>query len=371
MPRFLSRLALRLRPDKRADGAPTSKPDAASLPPVASADADVHVDRLREPVRVIDEAGKAHESAASSAARVTVMATRSSTSSPPLETPVTEASSRLEALPAELRSCILWHLTDNLAALKDLGLASPVYYHQYRLDRPGLLRAALKTALGSSLVDAYAVQTSSRLYDSAAASPEARVQPDTIRLVLDNYALWRLSVPADAILEEWCTEGDLLDMAALLSSIIRPLAWECAERFLLRLDPALQVGTLSATEETRLVRALYRWQLYCNLFGQGPSGSRKVPQLSSEEHLDVFFCIFKPWEVEEIYCLYLLLKDFYNGVLDTIAWDLHPDHPKFHGWPNPFPPGSCDLKRPCRSIGLLLFRLVYLIPNPPSALTVS
>lgn len=320
MPRFLSRLALRLRRGKRANGAPTSKPDAASLPlPLPVASADVHVDALRQPVRVIHEAGEAHDSAASSTAREVVIATRSTTSSPHVKIPVAEAISSLEALPAELRSCILWHLTDNLAALRDLGLASPIYYHQYRLDRSALLRAALKTALGSSLVDAYAVQTSSRLYDSAAASPEARVQPETIRLVLDNYVLWRLSVPADAILEEWCTEEDLLDMAALLSSIIRPSAWECAQRFLPRLDPALQVSALSATEETRLVRALYRWQLYCNLFGQGRSGHRKVPQFSSEERLDVFFCIFKPWEVEEIYCLYLLLRDFYNGVLDAIA----------------------------------------------------
>jgi hypothetical protein len=281
--------------------------------------------------------------------------------------PVAQVST-LEALPAELRCHILSHLTGDLAGLRALVLASPVFYQQYRLDRPAFLRAALKAALGSFLVDAYVVQTSARLYDSAAGSRDAHVQPETIRLFIDNYVVLRLSVTVDAILEEYCTEGDLLGMAAFYYSLARPLSIECAIRFLDRLDPSLEVGDLSATESSRLLRALYRWQLYCNLFGQGPSGNRKVPRLRPEEHLEIFFCIFRPWEIEEIYCLYILLRDLYSDVLDSIAWDLHPDNPKFQGWPNPFPPGSWDLEVFCKP-SVLLFRLGCFTLT--SALTVS
>jgi hypothetical protein len=261
----------------------------------------------------------------------------------------------LEALPAELRWHILSHVADDLRGLRALVLASPVFYQQYLLDRKALLRLGLKRALGNSLVDAYAVQTSASLYEPADSRHE--LQLETIRLFIDNYVALRSATP-DVILEGCCTEDDLLGMAAFYVSVARPLSGECATRFLNRLDTSLEVANnLSATELSRLSRAIYRYQLYCNLFGQGPEGYRRVPRLESGQQLDLFFCIFKPWEIEEIYCIYILLKDTYGDILDAITWDLDRDHPKFQDWPNPLAPGSWDLANPCKAFHFLPFMI--------------
>lgn len=260
----------------------------------------------------------------------------------------------LEALPAELRCHILSHVADDLGSLRALTVASPVFYQQYLLDRKALLRAGLKTALGSSLVDAYAVQMSASLYDEPAddSSPKVPVQLETITLLIDNYVVLRSATP-DMILAECCTEEDLLGMAAFYDSLVRPLiSREFPTRFFKRLDDSLGVvDDLSATELARLSRAVYRYQFYCNLFGQGPDGFyRKVPELEHGHHLDVFFCMFKPWEIEELCCIYTLLKDSYSDILDSIKWDLDIEHPRFHYWPNPLAPGSWDLACPCKAL---------------------
>jgi hypothetical protein len=204
-------------------------------------------------------------------------------------------------------------------------------------------------------LDAYAVQKSARLYDSAADSPHARAEPRTIGRFIYDYAALQRSAAPDAVLEEYCTEDDLVGMAAFYFSLTRPLPVECANRFLGRLDASLEVGNLSATESLRLLRPLYRWQLYCNLFGQGPDGGRReVARLVYGAQLDGFFCIFRPWEIEEIYCISVLLKNTYGGLLDNVAWDLRRENTKHQDFPNRVVPGfSWDLNNPCKEFSLL------------------
>lgn len=258
----------------------------------------------------------------------------------------------VESLPAELRSRILSHLTNDLGGLSALVLASPVFYQQYLLERPALLRAGLKTALGNVVADAYAVRASARLYKPLAPDSPAHVDVDaeTIKLFIDKHVtVLRLATP-DQILQEYCTENDLMRMAAFYYSLARPLSLKLAIRFLSRLNPSLEAqGKLSTTESTRLLRALYRWQLYCNLFGPGPEmmRRRKVAQLEHGTHLDILFCLFKPWEIEEVYCIWVLLRDTYRGVADSVTWDLNRDHPRFRDWPNPLALGSWDLGNEC------------------------
>ncbi|KAF3030208.1 hypothetical protein E8E15_011478 [Penicillium rubens] len=65
----------------------------------------------------------------------------------------------LETLPAELRRHIL--LIVEIDSLKALVQASPIYFHQYQLDRKTILCGSLEATLGNALADAYAVQMSS------------------------------------------------------------------------------------------------------------------------------------------------------------------------------------------------------------------
>jgi hypothetical protein len=249
----------------------------------------------------------------------------------------------LESMPAELRCEILAHLSD-LEDLRALVLASPVFYQQYLLDRKALLGRVLKTTLGDYLVDAYAVQTSAPLYDSS--DYNHPLQPEVIRNYLNDYVALRTTASPDSILEE-CAEEDLLDMAGFYHGLARPLVLQFAALFYHALGPSLAVGDLSPTEHMRFLRALYRFQLHCNLFGEGPGpGYRGVADIEPTEKLALFFCSFQPWEVEEMDCIYTLMIHKYDEVFDAIQWDVCRDHPKFKDWRWPYtPPGSFDLNR--------------------------
>ncbi|KAG7289920.1 hypothetical protein NEMBOFW57_006297 [Staphylotrichum longicolle] len=205
----------------------------------------------------------------------------------------------LESLPAELRCHIIAHLAHDLQGLNALVSASPVFYQQYLLNRKALLRTGLEAARGNLLVDAYAVEKSALLYQQT--DSRDVLSPEAARQFIDEYVALR-AVPPDVILQKHCTEENLLGMAAFYDSVAQPLTPVCATLFLNRLNPCQGEVSLSATESARLLRALYRYQLYCNLFGEGTRGSREVPELAHGEHLDLFFCLFKPWEIEEIYC---------------------------------------------------------------------
>jgi hypothetical protein len=63
---------------------------------------------------------------------------------------------------------------------------------------------------------------------------------------------------------------------------------------------------LSKTEETRLLRASYRFQLCCNLFRDSRHIKLQFQSRFSFAQIDIlrlFFCLFEPWEVEEIACI--------------------------------------------------------------------
>ena len=57
----------------------------------------------------------------------------------------------------------------------------------------------------------------------------------------------------------------------------------------------------------------------------------------------MFMGNYKPWEVEEIACIYTFVDVKFNKVFDDIYSDVHPDNPrfKFRRWPVP-PDGSFD-----------------------------
>lgn len=250
-----------------------------------------------------------------------------------------------ESLPAKLRCQILSHILD-LEDLRALVLASPVFYQQYLLDRKALLRRALTSTLGNYLVDAYAVQRSvwlEELHDGP-----GPVQAEDIKLFLEKYAAMH-TAPPDVILEEFI-EDDLIDMAGFYHALARPLVLQCATLFCRNLDPSLPVACPSKTEQTRLLRALYRFQIYCNLFGAGTWGYRKGPPLEDghAQRLAGFFCIFRPWEIEEMDCIYTLVSDKYEQVFEAIQWDVCRDHPKFEDWRRPdTPPGAFRLDNEC------------------------
>ncbi|KAK3292882.1 uncharacterized protein B0H64DRAFT_403008 [Chaetomium fimeti] len=264
------------------------------------------------------------------------------------------AKPTLETLPAELRTEILSHIVD-LNDLSAVVHASPVFHQQYLLNRHRFLAQCLKGTLESVLIDAYIHLASSDVVEQRLAAPKRSSRP-AITAVMEGYGeLRRASQRAsrgDGVLER-CDIEDLTNMASFYLAVVQPLVTDCATLFLqnLKVQNPAELGSLRKIERTRLLRALYRFQIYQDLFANDGTGS----DFSHVEVLAVFFGIFHPWEVEEVHCIDHLVRARHNQVFDKIKWDVHKTNAaRFGEQMNPMtPPGAFDLDNEYNRLSLL------------------
>lgn len=169
------------------------------------------------------------------------------------------------------------------------------------------------------------------------------------------------------------SEDDLVGVASFYRSVVRPLVRECAACFLQNIeniDPSL-VDDLSAMEKTRLLRALYRFQLWCNLFGNGPRASSHTLRPEPQHIWRFFFEPFLAWEVAEISCIYSVIYGVYNRVFKAITeqvFEIQPEavSTKTAPW-NP-PTGKFDTEFTCLRN---LRRSSYMPPSYPTINTMT
>ncbi len=250
------------------------------------------------------------------------------------------ANAPLENLPPELRHQVLATLT--LDGLRDLVHASPVFYQQYLQDRTLLIRQCLRNTLGNVIIEAYAVHQS-----SAPTFATTRSQKQVSHL-LESYQ--NMHRTKDYSIMKELSGSDAVEMATYYSSIIQPIARYYTHWALDNLDSKHRDShteeSLSKTEETRLIRALYRFQLCCQLFGKGNYTGRfsiQKPGFGSPEILDQFLCLFEPWEIEEIICFSVFAQETCDQIFSQIQWDVNENNPKFDGQRPPTPDGAFHL----------------------------
>ncbi|GLA46052.1 hypothetical protein AnigIFM63604_008014 [Aspergillus niger] len=255
----------------------------------------------------------------------------------------------LETLPAELRVQILDLL--DLEGLEALVRASPVYHDQYLLDRKRLLFACLKITLGNMFIDACAVQETSSLSFRRARSM------DTISSFVQSLRKKR-APPPDATQIKAFTLNDTIDMVTFYRFVLKPFARHYSEWALSNLakEPETSHAKIneppSITEEHRIIRALYRFQLFCNLLGTGPhKHTDKIdifePWIKFESHevLMMLESLYEPWELEEINCVNVFAQIKGLEVLKSVTWDFHETNPKFADQNRPpTPQGAFDIK---------------------------
>lgn len=248
-------------------------------------------------------------------------------------------NAQLEELPAEIRRLLLSTL--KYEELRSLVYASPVYHQQYLLDRKYLLSKCLETTLGSNaiIIDACAVYQSGLLN-----LPEVDPEEEIARFL----KLYRDRCSSSSY-QDQCVEPIQLDeVISILTfhhTVITPLTEYYANWIL---DNFTKETTnspqshepLSRTEWRRLVRALYRFQLYCTVFGRIKDRQWWL-EFEEMDILRIFMEIYQPWEVEEIACIHTFAEKRVDQVFDDIYWDVHKDNPRFenHGRPTT-PPGA-------------------------------
>ncbi|PWY95425.1 hypothetical protein BO94DRAFT_508705 [Aspergillus sclerotioniger CBS 115572] len=248
------------------------------------------------------------------------------------------AQPTLEGLPVELHISILFTLPD-LNSLWSLILASPTYYGAYQLVQKELLQTLLHKHYAGlvNIADAIAAIRSKGLYagdmsnkekiiallDARRRSEEIRrlglisgPLPDEPADLQETMQLLRLHNQAIVFLDDYCTSAK------------RP-AWIDETEWNNDIVPLV----LSETEKRRILRAFYRLQIHCNIFGaleHSPDEDSgyisddnewyaKNKTFSGEEMWHLFFSPMAPWEIEEFGCLWEHCCYRYEAILAEIS----------------------------------------------------
>jgi hypothetical protein len=228
----------------------------------------------------------------------------------------------IENFPSEIRILLLSVM--DLEALRCIVRASSVYHQQYLLYREHLLRRCLEITLGSLSLGAFAVQKSSSKTFS-----ETRTI-DKVALLLDSH---KASSTHYLIPREESSLDDLIKMANFHRLVIRPLVqhytdWalrnivEDAEVLQIEYDLSKIEEPSSKAEELRVMRSLYRFELFCSLFGLGPH--KLDLELDSLDICMLVAASFEPWELKEISCIHTFTMSQYRNIFDSIIGGTHP-----------------------------------------------
>ncbi|KAF5711771.1 hypothetical protein FMUND_8830 [Fusarium mundagurra] len=238
------------------------------------------------------------------------------------DSPKTPSLSIFERLPFEIRNGFLLAI-DSLSDLSALVHASPIFHEQYRLDRAFWLWHCLQLEMGNVYIDAYiANQCNARKF-------RFKRTREKILLLIEDYKSHR-SLSTN-IFTRCPGEDEILSIVAFHSSVIRPLVPHYVSWTRENMELLSSPKEISRTEERRIMRGLYRFQIFSNLFG--PARYRGFRHgnslLGEEERLVLFLDGFEAWEVEEMLCINAFMHAKYDSVFREVQWDLHPDNPSF------------------------------------------
>ncbi|KAF5585791.1 hypothetical protein FPCIR_8221 [Fusarium pseudocircinatum] len=229
--------------------------------------------------------------------------------------------SRIERLPFEIRNEILLAV-NSIADIFSLVHASPTFHQQYRLDRAFWLWHCLKQEIGNILIDAYTVDT----YNTPEFSSIRTRQK--VLLYIEDYKQQR-SEGTESLPQP--PEEDVIRIATFHTSIIRTLMEQYAAWARANLQGLSEPMELSRTEERRILRGLYRFQIFCGLFGppRGCGYYFTQDNINSERRLQLLLDLYEPWEIEEILCTNAFVHAKYRPLIKQVEWNLNPDNPSF------------------------------------------
>ena len=206
-----------------------------------------------------------------------------------MKQPAHRLDSFLEGFPTELTQLILCALPDAVA-LKAAVLSHPSFYHAFSAAKDLILLRVLHNQIPPDL-----------LPHASAVCKSSHIQPWSRKRVqefLDCYhngllmplSPWTLSdaVPASVLSAD--ISFFLTDFVATALSV-HPITGA----------PEPFPSTLSSSEESRIRRTFYRFELYCNLFRKYRD---KDDRFDDREQRELYFDRYSPWENEQLACVH-------------------------------------------------------------------
>ncbi|KAI3323322.1 hypothetical protein HD806DRAFT_544087 [Xylariaceae sp. AK1471] len=227
-------------------------------------------------------------------------------------------------LPVELVRSVLSALPD-ITSLKTAVLSCPLFYYTFLEAETTITMQVLLNEIGISVLpEAIAAYESSRVR-SVVSDP---ICPEAIVDFLNQNFSQRLTPP------RCCSLQKALQLERL-HLCVDGFAQKFASAALAE-HPIDRSESLATYEETcRIERALYRFEIYCNLFSK-PRKVRPYPWWELPEEPDpieqkkLFFDKFAPWENEQLGCihdfLFRIISPAFNDLVehdvDWGAWEV-------------------------------------------------
>lgn len=195
----------------------------------------------------------------------------------------------IAGLPVELVRIILSSLPD-VASLQPAALSCPLFYRVFLEAETSITTQVLLNQIDISV-----------LPEAMAASESLRLRvhgtdPKSRQAIMDFVAqnLRQRQTPP----RSWSLRNAL--RLGRLHSHVDGLAEKFARAALTK-PPIDSASSITTHQETcRIERALYRFQIYCNLFCE----DQKAPSSVYGEQQRLFFANFAPWENEQLGCVH-------------------------------------------------------------------
>jgi hypothetical protein len=230
------------------------------------------------------------------------------------KSPTTNAS--LHKSPAEVKLIILEEL-QNARDVVSVALTSRDLYELVKAHENTLAKKCLSSSISEELLgDAINVWN-------------ARSARDPASWVLIDFVEQKTQQKNSRI-EEFLQTCSISHAAEIIDHhrIIRQFASRMQESFLNSASTMFKRDSrshqISPTETIRILRAIYRFDLYFAVFTPPKCSSGYHPSLSYEydEARRMFWGCFAPWEIEQVACVYDWLLSILTPIYDTIALEI-------------------------------------------------
>lgn len=232
----------------------------------------------------------------------------------------------IENLPVEIQRQIIFCIP-SLASLGAIIRASPVFYSLFQSEPRNFIANCLKLGLGDAFLDASTAQAAMQdeFQRQRRDAMKMRREPSVVWPFLESYRKKVEELPCNAWIHSISLPG-AVQMATFHTSTVGPLVEQYASWALGNIGTSDNLTPLSTTERMRIQRALYRFQIVCDVFGN----RLKDDNLSTNRprHLGClrFLTSYEPWEIEEILCINTFVQEQYEHRLSEVSDDLNPNN---------------------------------------------
>lgn len=236
----------------------------------------------------------------------------------------------IESLPVEIQRQIMFCLP-SLASLGAIIRASPIFYSLFQSEPKNFIANCLILGLGDAFLDASTAQAAMQddFQRQRCDAMKMRRESTIVWPFLESYLKKVQELPCNAWIHS-ISLPEAVQMATFHTSTVEPLVEQYASWALGNIGTSAQSTTLSSTERMRIQRAMYRFQILCDVFGN----KLKHDNLSANRPRNLrclrFLSRYEPWEIEEILCINTFFQEKYEQRLSEVSDDLNPNNNRLH-----------------------------------------